>query len=82
MKTLIVLLTLVSIMGHTLDRSGNIRMSLRDGTAYRSGVAVKGSNAFLWYRAHVSRDSVATFGDTDAETVTVEFSGDTIQTIK
>lgn len=82
MKLLIALLTVFSVMAHALDRHGNIRLSLWDGTAFRSGIVVRGSTPFVWYRAHVSRDSAATFADSTAETVTVTFSNDTITEIR
>lgn len=82
MRTAITILTIVSILAHRIDRSGNIRVSLWDGEGFRSGVVLNGSDPFRWYRAHVSRDSIAMFAESDAETVRVEFQGDTILKIR
>lgn len=80
MKTL-ALLTLVSIMAFRTE-GGNLRLSLWDGDGLRSAIIVKDSQPYRWFRSHVSRDSVGTFGHADAETVRVEFTGDTVTEVR
>ena len=82
MKLLIATAVLVSIMAFRTDKAGNVRLSLWDNEGFRSAVLVQGTAPMAWFKAHVSRDSMATFAESDAMTVTMEFTGDTVQTIR
>lgn len=79
--TTLALLITVSIMNFHVEH-GNIRASLWDGKTSRSGLIVKGSPSFAWFKEHVSRRTSQKFGEADAETVNMEFANDTITSIK
>lgn len=77
MKTLLIL----SIIGFITTADGSLRVTLWDND-FRSAVIVKGSEPYRFFREHVSKDSTGLFGQADAETLRMEFSNDTIVSLK
>lgn len=72
---------ILSIIGFVTMADGSLRVTLKGGNPH-SAIIVKGSEPYRFFREHVSKDSTGLFGQADAETLRMEFSNDTIVSLK